>query len=93
MAAYFEASVGITDGGGVGVVKAVFGAASALIVEDIEFLVQECIKLDLSILHAPNETLDRLLVHVVNHLPLLWDLKELPGRFMLFKFLPAEVSL
>lgn len=64
LATQLKALVRLLEGPRLRVVEAVHAAACRLVIHDVEFLVQERVEADLSLLHSLVQVLEDLLVHV-----------------------------
>lgn len=68
-------------------------AASTLVIHYVEFLVEECIETDLSVLQPPVEIFENLLVHVVNSILALLAQTEEVLQLLLRLALRVKVNL
>ena len=68
-------------------------ATSTFVIHNVEFLVQESVERQLPISHASVQEVKYFLIHVVDHLLVLWNLEELSNLLVRLIVLVAEVDL
>lgn len=74
------------------VVIAVHAALRTLVVHDVEFLVEERVKIDLAFFEPAFDTLKAALGHIFDHSFLLRYFKVVPDSFVGLHFLVAQVD-